>query len=312
MKKQVFAILAFVFMFTLALAGCGNSQPESNSSQQPNNETPAPAEKDKQEEAKGTVTGSITAVGSSAMQLLVEAAAQQFSAENPGAVINVQGGGSGTGLSKISEGAVDIGNSDVFAEEKEGIPADKIVDHKVAVVGMGPVVHPEVGVKNITQDQLVDIFTGKIKNWKEVGGEDIKISVINRPQGSGTRATFEKFGLKGAESMEALEQESSGTVRTIVSETKGAISYLAFSYFDDSILPLSIDGNEPTQENVESDTWKIWAYQHMYTNGEAKDLTKAFIDYILSDDVQNSLLGEMGYLPVSGMKVERDAEGNVK
>jgi len=309
MKKNVFAIFALVLMFTMALAGCGNTQPETNTSQQGNNETAAPAENDNKEEK---LTGSITAVGSSAMQQLVEAAAQQFAAENPGAVINVQGGGSGTGLSKVSEGAVDIGNSDVFAEEKEGIPADKIVDHKVAVVGMGPVAHPEVGVKDLTQDQLIDIFTGKVTNWKDVGGKDQNIQVINRPKGSGTRATFEKFGLKGAEPIEALEQESSGTVRKMVSETPGAISYLAFSYFDDSILALSVDGNEPTQENVETDTWKIWAYQHMYTNGEATGLTKAFIDYMLSDEVQTTLLKEMDFLPVSGMKVERDPEGNVK
>ncbi|MBS4178394.1 phosphate ABC transporter substrate-binding protein [Lederbergia citrea] len=305
MKKNLLAAFSFVLILTLALVGCGNTntQPETKTS---------PESNVKNEEGKESASGSITAVGSSALQPLVEAAAQQFAAENAGAVINVQGGGSGTGLSKISEGAVDIGNSDVFAEEKEGIPAEKLVDHKVAVVGMGPVTHPEVGVKDITQDQLIDIFTGKVTNWKELGGKDQKIVIINRAQGSGTRATFEQFGLKGAEPIAAQEQDSSGTVRKIVSETPGAISYLAFSYFDDSIVALSLDGNEPTQENVETDAWKIWAYQHMYTNGEATGLTKAFIDYILSPEIQDTLVKEMDYLPVTGMKVERDAEGNVK
>ncbi|WP_040286438.1 phosphate ABC transporter substrate-binding protein PstS family protein [Sporosarcina koreensis] len=263
-------------------------------------------------EPAAETSGNITAVGSSALQPLVEAAAQQYSADHPGAVINVQGGGSGTGLSKISEGAVDIGNSDIFAEEKDGIDASKIVDHKVAVVGMGPVVHPDTGVEDVTSEELIDIFTGKLTNWKELGGADQEISVINRAQGSGTRATFEAFGLDGNEPMDAQEQDSSGTVRKIVSETPGAISYLAFSYFDDSVTALKVNGVSPTKEEVETNNWEIWAYQHMYTNGEADGLAKELIDYILSDDVQDTLLPEMGYLPVTGMEVERDAEGTIE
>lgn len=308
MKKRFIAVFTLLLVFAMIAAGCGTTN---------SNDNGGSSTSSKQEEKNGNnnkedaVAGSITAVGSSALQPLVEAAAQQFSSENPGATINVQGGGSGTGLSKISEGAVDIGNSDIFAEEKEGIPTEKLVDHKVAVVGMGPVVHPDVGVEGLTKEQLIDIFTGKVKNWKEVGGADQKIVVINRAKGSGTRTTFEQFGLDGAVPIEAQEQDSSGTVRKIVSETPGAISYLAFSYFDDSIVALAIDGKEPNQVNVETNDWKIWAYQHMYTNGEPKGLTKAFIDYILSDEVQTSLVTELDYLPVTGMQIERDANGEV-
>ncbi|MDQ0177052.1 phosphate ABC transporter substrate-binding protein [Bacillus chungangensis] len=308
MKKRFIAVFTLLLVFAMIAAGCGTTN---------SNDNGGSSTSSKQEEKNGNnnkedaVTGSITAVGSSALQPLVEAAAQQFSSENPGATINVQGGGSGTGLSKISEGAVDIGNSDIFAEEKEGIPAEKLVDHKVAVVGMGPVVHPDVGVEGLTKEQLIDIFTGKVKNWKELGGADQEIVVINRAKGSGTRTTFEQFGLDGAVPIEAQEQDSSGTVRKIVSETPGAISYLAFSYFDDSIVALAIDGKEPNQVNVETNDWKIWAYQHMYTNGEPMGLTKAFIDYILSDEVQTSLVTELDYLPVTGMQIERDANGEV-
>lgn len=298
MMKKWKSVSGLVLMAGLVMAGCGS-----------NAEGQAGAEK-KQDQSE-SVSGSITAVGSSALQPLVEAAAQQFSSEHPQASINVQGGGSGTGLSKISEGAVDIGNSDIFAEEKEGIDAGKLVDHKVAVVGMGPVAHPEVGVEDITQEELIDIFTGKIKNWEEVGGKDEDIVVINRAKGSGTRATFEKFGLNGAEGMDAQEQDSSGTVRKIVSETPGAISYLAFSYFDDSTVALKVDGVEAKQENVETNDWKIWAYQHMYANGEPDGLTKEFLDYMVTENVQNELLPEMGYLPVTGMEVERSADGEI-
>lgn len=254
---------------------------------------------------------SITAVGSSALQPLVEAAGEQYSAENLGKFINVQGGGSGTGLSQIAAGAVDIGNSDIFAEESDGIDASKLVDHRVAVVGITPIVTPGTGVTNVTLEELQGIFTGEITNWKELGGKDLPITVLNRSSGSGTRATFEKWVLEeGMKSIVSQEQESSGTVRQIVANTPGTISYVAFSYVNDDVEALSINGIEPTNENVNSNDWIIWSYEHMYTNGEPTGLTKDFMDYMLSDEIQDNLIGALGYIPIKNMEVERDAEGN--
>lgn len=253
----------------------------------------------------------IVAVGSTALQPLVDAAKDQFITENANYTISVQGGGSGTGLSQVADGAVDIGNSDVFAEEKSGIDASKLVDHRVAVVGMGPVVNKDVGVTNVSHQQLIDIFTGKVKNWKEIGGKDQEIAVINRASGSGTRATFEKWGLDGASAVQSQEQDSSGTVRQIVAQTPGAISYLAFSYMDDSIVALSLDDIKPTEDNVADNSWKIWSYEHMYTKGEPDGNLKKFLDFMMEPEVQEGPVKELGYLAITEMKVDRDVDGKV-
>ena len=254
---------------------------------------------------------SITAVGSSALQPLAETAAESFQTNNPGRFINVQGGGSGTGLSQVQAGAVQIGNSDVFAEEKNGVDADLLVSHKVATVGITPIVNNNVGITNLALEDLRDIFTGKITNWKEVGGKDQKIVLLNRANGSGTRNTFERWVLDGQTAKQSQEQDSSGMVRQIVADTPGAISYVSFSYVTDEITPVSIDGVAPTDENVMTNEWVIWSYEHMYTKGEATGLTKEFINYVLSDEIQNTVVGKLGYIPISKMQVQRDWQGNV-
>ena len=262
------------------------------------------------------LSGTITAVGSTALQPLCEAAAEQFMEKNSGVQITVQGGGSGQGITQITQGAVQIGNSDVFAETKVKDAADlkKIIDNKVCIVGMGPIVNKDVTVDDLTIEQLKQIFTGEVTNWSQVGGANAEITVINRASGSGTRATFEAAVLddmKVPDSFKPQEQDSSGTAAKMVASTPGAISYVAFSYYDDTFKALKVGGVAPEAKNVEDNSWTIWAYEHMYTAADPDEATKAFVEYMMSDEVQRGLVEEQGYISVSGMKVEKDASGKV-
>lgn len=253
-------------------AGCGATEEESNS---------------------GDIKGTITISGSSAMLPLMESSIEKYKEVNKDAVINAQAGGSGTGLSQVLEGAVDIGNSDVFAKDKLGEEKEKeLVDHKVIAQGFGVVVNKEAGVTNLTKDQIKKIFKGEIKNWKEVAGNDEEILLIHRPESSGTRATFTEKILDGDKDLEndslGATQDSNGAVLNTMKKHKGGISYVALTYMrtdeaKGALNLVSIDGVEATSENIEEGKYDFWSWGHMYTKGEAKGLTKDFIDFVGSD-----------------------------
>lgn len=292
---KVISLILVLGVVILQMAGCSSKTGAGS------NASSSPAASDT------NVSGSIIVLGSTALQPLADQAAKQFTQNNANASIQVQGGGSGNGLTSVANGTAQIGDSDIFAEEKSGIDAGSLQDHKVCVVGFAAVVNPDVKIDNLTKQQLIDVFTGKVTNWKDVGGNDMPVVIVNRPSSSGTRATFKKYALDGQEEVtgKALTQDSSGTVLQTVASTKGSISYLALSYINDnSIKALKLDGVAPTVDNITSGKYPIWSYEHMYTKGTAAGLAKAFIDYMMSADVK-PLVQKLGYIPISDMKVSR-------
>lgn len=291
MKKQILAtVIAGAALLTLAACGSSSTSTSTGTS---------------------GLSGKIIAGGSTTLQPLAQQASTEFMTKNPNVQITVQGGGSGVGLTQTSEGSFQVGNSDIFAEEKSGIDASALTDHKVAVVGFAPIINSKTSVDNLTKQQLIDIFTGKITNWKEVGGSNEKITVIGRTEGSGTRVNFDKYALDKATEVTGPTQDASGSVVTMVAQTPGAISYVAFSYLttNSNIKALSIDGVKPTDENVTTNAWKVWSYEHMYTNTKKEtSAEKEFTSYVTSDTAD---LKKLGYISVSDMKVDRDAQGTV-
>lgn len=286
-KKILAGVLALA-----TLAGCGGTSSDTTT------------DKTETEKTSGdSLSGTVTASGSSALLPLAQAAADKFMESNPDLVITVNGGGSGEGLKQVADGSVDIGNSDVSAEEKlDADVAKTLTDHEVAIVAMAPVVNKDLGITSLTTDQLVSIFTGKVTNWKDVGGPDEEILLVTRPSSSGTRATFKKWALNGEEeaSNEALETDDSGTLVQTVSTNKGAIGYVALSYLVNNadVQAVAIDGVEPTLENAYSGEYKVWSYEHMYTNGEGSKEAQAFIEYMCGDEFASEV-EKMGYGVVS-------------
>jgi phosphate transport system substrate-binding protein len=254
------------------------------------------------------VTGTVTAAGSSALLPLASAAADLFMDQNPDCSVVVNGGGSGQGLKQVADGAVDIGNSDVFAAEKlEAGAAAELVDHKVCTITMAAVVNKSLGVTDLTTDQLIDIFTAKVTNWSEVGGPDMDILLVTRPTSSGTRALFKTWALNGTEeaSNQALETDDSGTLLETVQNNEGAIGYVALSYLvnNDDVQAVSIDGVAPTLENMYNGTYLVWGYEHMYTKGDGSEAAQAFINYMMSDEFATNI-ESMGYGASSKLSAE--------
>ncbi|HEU4964920.1 MAG TPA: phosphate ABC transporter substrate-binding protein [Bacilli bacterium] len=271
------------------LVGCGNT--DEHTANNNNGEKPA---------AQDGLSGKVSASGSSALLPLVKQAANNFQDAHTGVTVNVAGGGSGTGLKQVAEGAVDIGNSDV--EPGDPYKDAGLVDHVVAVAPFVLVVNSGVNIDNLSKADAAKVLTGEVTNWKEIGGNDQNITIIGRAESSGSRK-FIKSALipEGKDfAKNAIAQDSTGSLRTAVQQTQGAIGYMDAAYAKgDNLKVLKLDGVEYSMENVASGTYTLATNEHMYTKGEPNEATQAFLDYIMSDEFQNEYVEKMNFLPIN-------------
>ncbi|HHX08508.1 MAG TPA: phosphate ABC transporter substrate-binding protein [Chloroflexi bacterium] len=241
-----------------------------------------------------------TMVGSSTIQPLAEKLAEGYMAENSSVRVDVQGGGSSVGVKAAGGQTADIGMASRDVKESEFSEFPNIVVTVIARDGIAIIANENVGVSDLSLEQIQKIFSGQIKNWSELGGADAHIIVVSREEGSGTRTAFEEMVLGEDLLMTetAILQPSNGSVRTTVSTTPDAIGYLSFGYLDESVKAISVDGVAPTEANASNGTYPVVRPLNIITYGEPSGDLKLFIDYILSDSGQ-TIVGDEGYIAVN-------------
>ena len=243
----------------------------------------------------------LTISGSTTVQPIVTRASEVYGAEHPDERIGVEGGGSGTGIRMVGEGSVAIGASsrELSSDEKKTHP--DLITYVVAKDGIAIVVNPSNNLSNmsLTVEQVKNIFSGEITNFRELGGPNRPVVLVEREDGSGTRSSFESMVMNGTDvSDAALQKPASGAIRFTVSGNANAIGYVGIGYLDNTtIMPVSVNGISPTEESVRSGNYPLSRDLYLVTKGEPSGLAKDFIDYILSDEGQR-IVKEEGFVRI--------------
>jgi len=270
-KKTVFAIVAFALMCGVTFAG-----------------------------------SSIVIKGSTTVLPIAQGTLEAFMKKNPGVQISLSGGGSGEGIKALIDKTTDIATSsrEIKKEEVELAKTKNInpVANVVANDAIVPVVHPKNKVKNLSIDQLSQIYQGKITNWKEVGGEDLKIVVISRDSSSGTFESWDHFVMKKAKvAPQAQMLASNGAIVTAIAKNRYAISYLGIGYVNKSVKPLQVNGVTASIATALSKEYPMSRELYMYTDGDATGDVAKYIAFVKSAEGQKIVVKE-GFVPLSDVK----------
>jgi phosphate transport system substrate-binding protein len=243
-----------------------------------------------------TEKGELKISGGTAHIPVMKDAARQIMALNPEIRITIAGGGSGVGIKQVGEGLVDIGNSGRKPTDEE-IGRYQLRLFQWAIDGVAPVVNPDNKVKELTKTQMIDIFSGKIDNWKMLGGADRKINIYTRDEASGTREVFWKKGLdKGQISPGAHVVVSNGAMKSAIAQDPYGIGYVSVGHVDETVAVVALDGVAPSIETVQDGTYKIARGLYSNTKGEPVGLTKKFIDFLYTPEGKK-IIEKQGFIP---------------
>lgn len=243
------------------------------------------------------VKGILRIAGGTAHIPVMKEAAKRIMRMNRNIKITIAGGGSGVGIKQVGEGLVDIGDSGRKATEDE-IERYGLKMFKFAIDGIAVVVNPKNPLIRMNISEIMDIFSGKLNNWKELGWKDRETNVYTRDASSGTRKVFWKKALKKGEITKTANfVKSHGAMKSAISVDPYGIGFISVGYLDDTVKPVSLDGVFPTLENVRKGVYKISRGLYMNTKGEPSGLTRLFIDYILSKEGQKHV-AEKGFISV--------------
>lgn len=269
---RVAVLMAASCVIALSLSGCGRS-------------------------GSGSQT-SLTVTGSTTVLPIAEVAAEDFQVANPGKRVLVAGVGSSAGIESVVSGTSDIGTSsrDLKPEEK----TLGLVDSPIARDAIAVIVNPSNPVDALTKEQVARIFEGSITNWDQVGGPDLEIGLVNRDEASGTREAFSKIVMKDREfDPAAAVLPGTGQVRAVVAQAAGAVGYISLGFSNDSVKALVIDGVAPIEKTVADGTYPVSRVLHFFTKGQPAGLTKAYVDFVLSAKIQDTVVRDAGFLPIA-------------
>lgn len=288
-RNKVLAVLLTVAVVGV-LGGCGSSNNTSGNAAKPTDtatETPAATEAATETPAEG-LSGTVTITGSTSVEKILNDMIDEFTALNPDVTINYTGTGSSAGIADTTSGANDIGASSRNLKDEE--KSADIKEVTFAYDGIAVAVNPANPLKDISTEDLAKVFSGQVTNWSQIGGKDADIVVVSREGASGTKSAFEeliKLEDAGGLTESATVLEGNGNIQTAVAGNENAIGYVSFSYIDDTVKSLTVNGVEGTPEHSKSGEYVLSRpFLFVYKDAAASEATKAFIEFSISDDGQ--------------------------
>ena len=246
----------------------------------------------------GSSATQVSVTGSTTILPIAEIAAEDFMALHPTVRVLVSGVGSSAGIESVSKGTCQIGTSSRDLKPEEMTLG--LVDTKIARDAIAVIVNPSNPVASLTTSQVAEIFAGAITNWKQVGGPDLLIGLVNRDEASGTREAFSKLVLKGGDfDPTAAVLPGTGQVRSVVAQSPSAVGYISLGFVDKTVKALVIDGVTPSEGTVADGTYPLSRVLHFFTKGQPTGAAKDYIDFVMSAKVQDTVVRDAGFLPIA-------------